>query len=306
MDVIDDKTGDTGAGEPAGEPDWNELRRLLARGYADSGLFGGVLRVSADRAMADLLSEARIDEQVAEMGRYGPLAGKRILEIGSGSGMLVVRGRTRHGLDIQGVEPGTAEYSSTLDVCRRLIAHYRLPPEVVHEGRGEALPFPDASFDLVYSSNVLEHVGNPEGVLDEALRVLRPGGTMVMVVPNYGSWWEGHYGILWWPEMPAWLAKLYVRALGRDPSYVDTLSLIGYRRLARWRAAQGEAVSVLDWGWEVFERRLRTLEFSEWAALGTAKRIARLVHRSGLLNPVIAIARRLHWQTPVIMALRKR
>jgi len=288
------------------EPDWTELGRLLARGYLDTGFAGGVTRVPVEQVVRDMLSAARADEQIAEMRRAGPVEGKRILEIGSGTGMLVVRGRTAHGLDLWGIEPSAGEYSATLDVGRRLLAHYGLPPDTIREAPGEAIPYPDASFDLVYSSNVLEHVRDPQAVIDEAVRVLKPGGDLLIVVPNYGSWWEGHYGILWLPRMPAWLAKLYVRTLGRDPAYVDTLNLVDHRRLEGWLARHRDRLEVLGWGWDVFERRLRTLGFSEWAALATVKRLARLVHRSGALEPVLWLARRLRWETPIILHARKR
>lgn len=286
-------------------PDWDELGRVLARGYLDSGFIGGVTRVPVEDVVRDMLSEARADEQIAEMRRTGDLTGKRILEIGSGTGMLVVRGRTAHGLDLWGIEPSAGEYSASLDVARRLLAHYGLPGEAIREAPGEAIPYPDASFDLVYSSNVLEHVRDPQAVIDEAVRVLKPGGQLLLVVPNYGSWWEGHYGILWLPRMPAWLAKLYVRLFGRDPAYVDTLNLVDHGRMLRWLEPHRGRLEVLDWGWGVFEARLRTLGFSEWAALATVKRLARLVHRSGLLEPVLWAGRRLHWETPIILHARR-
>lgn len=301
---------DAAGPSPVPPPDWQALGRVLSRGYVESGFIGGVTRLPVEAVVRDMLSEERADEQVAEMRRHAglagiDLAGARILEVGSGCGMLVVRGRTAHGLDIRGIEPSMGEYSSTLEVCRRLIGHYGLPADVIRDATGEAIPFPDDSFDLVYSSNVLEHVGNPEAVLDEALRVLKPGGLLLVVVPNYGSWWEGHYGILWLPGMPAWLAKLYVRLFGRDPAYVDTLNLIDRPRLERWAARHRDRLAVEGWGWEMFEKRLRTLEFGEWAALSLAKRIASWVHRLGVLEPAIWLARRLHWETPIVLAARK-
>lgn len=293
------------AGSTVPPPDWQELGRLLAPGYVDSGFIGGVTRLPVEAVVRDMLSEARADEQVAELRRHADLTGARILEVGSGCGMLVARGRSAHGLDIRGIEPSMGEYSSTLEVCRRLIEHYGLPGDAVVDATGEAIPYPDDSFDIVYSSNVLEHVGDPAAVLDEALRVLKPGGRLLVVVPNYGSWWEGHYGILWLPRLPAAAAKLYVRLFGRDPSYIDTLNLIDRSWLERWAARHAGRLEVDGWGWDMFERRLRTLEFGEWAALSLAKRIASWVHRLGALEPAIWLARRLHWETPIVLSARK-
>jgi SAM-dependent methyltransferase len=45
------------------------------------------------------------------------------------------------------------------------------------------LPHPDASFDLVFLNYVLEHTCEPDVVLDEALRVMRPGGLLGLIVP---------------------------------------------------------------------------------------------------------------------------
>jgi ubiquinone/menaquinone biosynthesis C-methylase UbiE len=49
---------------------------------------------------------------------------------------------------------------------------------------GEELPFEDASFDVVHSKDSLHHMTNPERALAEYLRVLRPGGTALIVEAN--------------------------------------------------------------------------------------------------------------------------
>jgi len=48
----------------------------------------------------------------------------------------------------------------------------------------QRLPFSDASFDALYSVNLLEHVSSPEWVVSEAHRVLEPGGLFLAVTPN--------------------------------------------------------------------------------------------------------------------------
>lgn len=48
---------------------------------------------------------------------------------------------------------------------------------------GRAIPFPDASFDNILCTEVLEHVEDPAGLVAEMLRVLRPGGTLLATVP---------------------------------------------------------------------------------------------------------------------------
>src|SRR5262249_11922019 len=70
-----------------------------------------------------------------------------------------------------------------------------LPPGELREVRGtqvrheslERLSYPDAHFDLLIHSDVLEHVPEPTLALAEAHRVLAPGGTMLMTVPFFAS-----------------------------------------------------------------------------------------------------------------------
>ncbi len=51
-------------------------------------------------------------------------------------------------------------------------------------GLGEAIPYPDESFDLVFADNVLEHLPAPEPVFKEVSRVLKPGGLFLAKTPN--------------------------------------------------------------------------------------------------------------------------
>ena len=64
------------------------------------------------------------------------------------------------------------------------LAEHRAPGMPVIRGRGEHLPFAGESFDLVVCLWVLEHIENPEVVLSEVRRVLRPGGHFVFLTPN--------------------------------------------------------------------------------------------------------------------------
>ncbi|MCL4559200.1 MAG: class I SAM-dependent methyltransferase [Chloroflexi bacterium] len=70
-----------------------------------------------------------------------------------------------------------------------LIAHFLA-------GAGERLPFPEASFDLVLSHEVLEHVQDDRQAVREIIRTLRPGGRLVLFCPNRGYPFETH-GIYW-------------------------------------------------------------------------------------------------------------
>lgn len=63
-------------------------------------------------------------------------------------------------------------------------------------GVGEFLPFPDNSFDLILSNEVLEHVQNDEKSIQEMIRTLKPGGRLTLFCPNRGYPFETH-GIFW-------------------------------------------------------------------------------------------------------------
>lgn len=60
-------------------------------------------------------------------------------------------------------------------------------PALVHDVEN-GLPFDDDSFDLVWCTEVIEHLHNPRHLLDEIERVLRPDGLAVLTTPNSG-WW---------------------------------------------------------------------------------------------------------------------
>lgn len=105
------------------------------------------------------------------------LPGQRILDIGCGDGSLV-RFFAKNGAHATGVDINA-------DVLARARAEKQVADETFTEARGESLPFPEASFDSAVYFNALHHV--PVAVqgkaLREAARVLRPGGTLLVVEP---------------------------------------------------------------------------------------------------------------------------
>ncbi len=60
----------------------------------------------------------------------------------------------------------------------------------------ESLPLPSESFDLILSHEVIEHVQDDRAAMDEMVRVLKPGGRIVLFCPNRGYPFETH-GIYW-------------------------------------------------------------------------------------------------------------
>jgi len=121
---------------------------------------------------ADLLNE--------HMARYAFAArlaqGKRVLDAGCGAGYgtaaLAAKASSVVGVDV-------AE-----DAIAFARANYALPNLLFAQASCDALPYPDGSFDLVVSFEVIEHLKDYRGFLREARRVLAPGGQFIVSTPN--------------------------------------------------------------------------------------------------------------------------
>ncbi len=112
----------------------------------------------------------------------------RILENGCGVGMYVER------LGLFAGQVVGLEY----DESRAREAHERAT--AITCAAGEGLPFPDNTFELTLSHEVLEHVQDDRMAVREMVRTLQPGGRMIIFVPNrgypfetHGIYWKGHY-----------------------------------------------------------------------------------------------------------------
>jgi SAM-dependent methyltransferase len=108
----------------------------------------------------------------------------RILENGCGVGMYVER-LAPFGGTVVGLE---YDYERAADAGSR--------SKRVLNAAGESLPLPSNAFDLILSHEVLEHVQDDAQAVREMTRVLRPGGRIVLFVPNRGYPFETH-GIYW-------------------------------------------------------------------------------------------------------------
>ena len=103
----------------------------------------------------------------------------------------------------------------------------------------ERLPFPDATFDVVYCFSAIEHVESVDETVAEMVRVARPGGLVYVHTPNAWSWYEGHYKLLWAPFLPQPLGRLYLRLRGRPSAYLATLRRLTPTALRRAFARVG-------------------------------------------------------------------
>jgi SAM-dependent methyltransferase len=191
-----------------------------------------------------------------------------------------------------GVEPEGEGFESTIEVSRDLCRLNGVDPGRVLTYRGESLPFPDEAFDVIYSANVLEHTQQPEAVLGEAFRVLKPGGVLHFEVPNYLAPFEGHYfvvqpPILWKGLLPFWVKTVF----RRDPSFARTLRTeinpVWVRRTIR-RLGARYRLRLVSLGEEIFRERLReTFRFETRAVrskLGSVMKVLGLLNVKDLVS----------------------
>lgn len=105
-------------------------------------------------------------------------AGLRALDVGCGGGLLAEE-FARLGCTVVGIDPSEESLAAARKhaVGQGLAIEYRC-------ATGEALPFADASFDIAYCCDVLEHVTDLGQVIAETARVLKPGGTYLFDTIN--------------------------------------------------------------------------------------------------------------------------
>ncbi|MGH9946200.1 MAG: class I SAM-dependent methyltransferase [Pyrinomonadaceae bacterium] len=119
----------------------------------------------------------RPTEQTKFLERSGMLGG-RILDVGCGSGFFL-RSLDPTLWDRMGVEIGREAAA----VARKFIGN-----ENIFESDFSSAKFGDAVFDIVTFWSSFEHLGNPTEALDETHRVLKPGGTLILQVPDAASY----------------------------------------------------------------------------------------------------------------------
>lgn len=288
-----------------------EIQRAVCESYGQ--FFARLSGLPAEKCAQDVLDEDKAHQNIALLCRCTglrpeELAGKRLLEIGSGFGIFLAVANRDYGLAGQGIEPASHGFDSSFQLSRRILEEYRQDPQQVIPAEGENLPFSNNTFDFIYSSTVLEHTQNPARVLEEAIRVLKPGGHLMFVYPNYGAFFEGHYVIPWIPYLPRTAAHLWVRLWGRDPSFLKTLCFTSHRWTTRWLKSRHD-IDVLTLGQDIFRARMLGAEHDDWdrwAGLHRVYRWVKVLRRLRIVAPVTTLLLRLGSFDPLILTLRKR
>ena len=116
-------------------------------------------------------------------------AGSLVLEVGCGAGNLLLQATV------------SGSFPVALDLSMQALTFVRSRLEEASSGAeapsgfactqaiGESLPLKDETFDCVLMSEVIEHLEAPQISIREAVRVLRPGGRLLITTPNYRSFW---------------------------------------------------------------------------------------------------------------------
>ena len=145
--------------------------------------------LASQRGEPSYVWRAGQERRLAMMARWAPLADARVLVAGCGLGMYARQIRERFTRHVTAFD---------IEIERARGARTGVPESLV--AAGEYIPFPDESFDVVLSHEVIEHVADDRRCLREMLRVARKGGRILLFCPNrwypfetHGHYWRGQY-----------------------------------------------------------------------------------------------------------------
>lgn len=230
-------------------------------------LFGAFRHEQTDR---DAFYALLADDSAAQVAEYADLGGATILDIGGGPGYFATA-FAQAGANYIGLDPDVGELSARGSPDDRMV-----------RASGTALPVQTAAVDIAYSSNVLEHVDRPLVMLEEMLRVTRPGGTVFVSFTPWRSPWGGHETSPWHLLGGGYARRRFVRRTGHEPKnrYGETLFAVTVAALMRWVASRRDDSQLVS----VFPR------YHPWWAHWTAR--VPLVREIATWNVVVVLRKR--------------
>ncbi len=167
------------------------------------------------QALADLAATEDVYWGVAKALSQVVRPGHRLLEVGSGLGYLTHAMR-QTGLDAQGVDLSAEAVRSAVS---RFGPHFRC-------GTLQSMSSEAGSFDCVVATELIEHLEDPQLFVDQAVSLLRPGGSLILTTPNkdiYPSHWAWHTDPapvhLWWFSRSS--LRRMAWASGASVSFID-------------------------------------------------------------------------------------
>ncbi len=180
---------------------------------------------------------------VPVIANFRGFRGKDVLEIGCGLGTDGLE-FARHGANYVGVDLT----SNSIELARERFRLFAVAGRFEVANAEEPLPFPDASFDHVYSFGVIHHSPTPERIVREIHRILRPSGTFTVMLYNRAS-------INYYVEI-MFLRKLFRLCL--QPKFMPRF-LAALTGFDRWKLE----------GHREIMRKKRNLSKEEWISMNT-------------------------------------
>jgi ubiquinone/menaquinone biosynthesis C-methylase UbiE len=137
------------------------------------------------REFFDDLEDYRFDKlhYLPRLVDFASYRGRTLLEVGCGIGTDLVR-FAQNGARVTGVDLS----STAIELAKRNFALHGLTAVDLRVANGEALPFDDGSFDVVYGHGVVQYTSDGPRLIRECHRVLKPGGEAIFMVYNRISW----------------------------------------------------------------------------------------------------------------------
>jgi SAM-dependent methyltransferase len=186
------------------------IRRHRADQTARSGLLRSVRLFRlflAEQSDPELFYTSLAEDAVRQVAEYGTVTGRTVVDVGGGGGWFTAAFRAR-GAHCYLFEPDLAE------LRLRMAA-----PAGAVVADGYWLPVRDGGADVTFSSNVLEHVPDPMGLIEEMIRVTRPGGLVYLSFCNWYSPWGGHEMSPWHYLGSDYASRRYLRRHRRQPKH---------------------------------------------------------------------------------------
>jgi SAM-dependent methyltransferase len=140
---------------------------MLAHAYSDADYDS-----SEEAALAADTYATALTTTIAALPQRG-----RMLEIGTGTGVLLERLQQAGFAEVVGIEPSRAAIAAATSTVRGFI----------REGVFVESDFAPASFDLICCFQTLEHVPDPRGLAQSCARLLRPGGALALITHDYAA-----------------------------------------------------------------------------------------------------------------------
>jgi len=150
---------------------------------------------------------------------------------------------------------------------------------------GGTVPLSDESFDFVVSYQLFEHVTSTEHMLNECIRVLKPGGTMFHVCPNHHSFYDGHFNVIWLPFLSKASGRLYLKLLRRYRPDYETLNIVKPKEVAQI-LQRHNCIRIISLGRAEFINKFN-LEQIEKLNLKLLQKILKLLLRLRFLTRII-------------------